>query len=83
MQFEPPVYPARARARGIEGWVDLEFFVDAEGRPYAITVTDAEPAGEFDTAALEAAAGYLYVPFELDGRTYERRVSLRMRFALE
>lgn len=81
--FEPPVYPDRAQARGVEGWVDLEFVVDAEGLPYAIAVTAAEPAGEFDLAAVEAVSGYEFEPFELDGRVYERRVALRMRFALE
>ena len=81
--FEPPVYPNRARGRGTEGWVDLEFVVDSQGRPYDIAVTAAEPAGEFDSAALTAAATYVFVPFELDGSIYERRVSLRMRFALE
>jgi protein TonB len=83
IQFEPPVYPARAVARGTEGWVDLEFIVDTQGLPRDILVTAAEPPGEFDTAALAAAATYVYQPFERDGRTYERRVTLRMRFALE
>lgn len=83
VQFEPPVYPGRAVARGTEGWVDLEFVVDRQGLPRDIVVTAADPVGEFEAAALAAAETYLYAPFELDGRQYERRVSLRMRFALE
>ena len=81
--FEPPVYPDRARVRGIEGWVDLEFVVDAQGQPHEIAVTSAEPEGEFESAAAAAIATYVFEPFELDGRTYERRVALRMRFELE
>jgi protein TonB len=83
LQFEPPVYPNRALTRGTQGWVDLEFVVDRDGRPRDLAVTGAEPEGEFDAAALTAAETYVFVPFELDGRTYERRVSLRMRFALQ
>jgi outer membrane biosynthesis protein TonB len=29
----PPAYPQRAAVRGIEGWVDVEFTVGADGRP--------------------------------------------------
>jgi len=81
--FDPPVYPSRAFNRGTEGWVDLEFIVDNEGRPRDVVVVGAEPEGEFEDAALAAARTYEFVPFELDGRVYERRVSLRMRFALQ
>ena len=83
LAFEPAVYPQRAQRLGIEGWVDLEFVVDREGLPNEIAVIGAEPAGAFDGAALAAAETFVYEPFELDGRVYERRVRLRMRFALE
>ena len=78
-----PVYPQEAAQRGIEGWVDLEFVVDAEGNPTALSVMAAEPVGRFEEAALRAIRGYRYRPFERDGQVFERRVRLRMRFALE
>ena len=83
LALEPPVYPNRALVRGIEGWVDLEFVVDRQGRVRNAVVTGAEPAGEFEASALAAAEAYVFEPFELDGRSYERRVGLRMRFALQ
>jgi len=83
MQFAPPIYPASARRRGVEGWVDLEFIVDRQGLPYAIVVAGAEPADEFEAAALDAAETYVYEPFALDGEVYERRIGLRIRFAFE
>ena len=69
----PAVYPSQAIARGIEGWVDLEFVVDRNGQPRNLAVVQASPPGRFDAAALAAVAQYRYVPFERDGRVYERR----------
>jgi TonB family protein len=79
----PVVYPAEALERGIEGWVELELVVDRAGQPRDVVVTEASPAGRFDAAALDAVRQYRYVPFERDGRIYERRVRLRVRFELE
>ncbi|MFU8821946.1 MAG: TonB family protein, partial [Gammaproteobacteria bacterium] len=77
-----PVYPMNALGQGIEGWVELEFIVDREGRPRDIVVTDAVPSGTFDRAAANAVERYRYEPFVVDGVRYERRVRLRTRFAL-
>lgn len=83
LDFEPPVYPAAALRRNIEGWVDLEFVVDDGGRTRDIEIVGAEPPRVFEEAALAAVAAYRYVPYELDGRRYARKVSLRVRFTLE
>ncbi|HJR69802.1 MAG TPA: energy transducer TonB, partial [Gammaproteobacteria bacterium] len=77
-----PTYPADAEQRGIEGWVDLEFVVDATGRPKDLKITASEPAGRFDTVASAAVAQYRFAPFERDGRAFERRVRVRVRFTL-
>lgn len=83
LEFAAPEYPNRAITRGEEGWVDLEFVVDREGLPRDIAVIGAEPAELFESAAVEAAQQYVFVPFEIDDRVYERRVQLRIRFALQ
>ena len=54
----------RLSARGIEGWVELEYVVDRTGRPRNLVVVQASPTGRFDAAALAAVAQYRYVPFE-------------------
>jgi protein TonB len=79
----PAVYPEDALQRGVQGWVDLEFIADREGRPRNLIVTGASPAGRFDEAALEAVAQYRYAPFEQDGRVYERRIRMRVRFQVQ
>ena len=84
MRSTPPaVYPPDALSRQIEGWVDLEFILDREGQPRDLVVTRASPPGRFDAAALAAVAQYRYEPFEFDGRVYERRIRLRLRFQLQ
>ena len=79
----PAVYPPELLARAVEGWVDLEFVVDRDGRTRDIIVKQGSPPGRFDEAAVEAIRGYRYVPFERDGRTYARRLKMRMRFQVQ
>ncbi len=78
----PAVYPPEALRMNIQGWVELEFIVDRTGRPKNVVLAAAEPAGRFDQAAFAAVAKYRYAPFERGGHVYERRVRLRIRFAL-
>ena len=75
-------YPSDAQRQNLQGWVELEFVVDRTGQPKNIVVVAAEPTGRFDQAALAAVATYRYAPFERGGRVYERRLRLRIRFAL-
>jgi TonB family protein len=79
----PAIYPAEAQRRNIEGWVDVEFVVGADGLPRDARVVGAEPTGWFEQAALASVALYRYEPFRRDGRVYERRAQLRIRFGLE
>jgi TonB family protein len=76
------VYPPDALRQNIHGWVELEFVVDRTGRPKNPAVVAAEPIGRFDQAALAAVAKYRYAPFVRGLHVYERRVRLRLRFAL-
>jgi len=77
------VYPRSAIAAGTTGWVEVHFSVDRNGVTRDVTVVDAEPVGEFEEAAIAALEQYRFEPFVLDGRTYERRLRLRMRFELD
>jgi protein TonB len=78
----PVEHPSQAMQRGLEGWVDLEFVVDRNGQPQNLAVVQASPPGRFDAAALAAVEQYRYAPFERDGRVYERRLRLRVRFQM-
>jgi len=79
----PAVYPADLLQRAVEGLVELELIVDRNGRPRDVVVTQAQPAGRFDAAAIAAVQQYRFVPFEQDGRVYERRLAMRVRFQVQ
>ncbi|MBK8133528.1 MAG: TonB family protein [Gammaproteobacteria bacterium] len=57
-----PAYPSRALARGIEGYVVLEFTVTAAGTTRDLRVLEASPRNVFDAAALAAAREFRYQP---------------------
>lgn len=50
-----PKYPSSAK--GVEGWVRVEFYVTPEGRTERVRVLQSEPAGLFDAAAIQAMEG--------------------------
>ncbi len=56
------VYPAQARDQGIEGYVVVEFRVDADGATRDAQVVEAQPPGVFEAAALRAVGRYKYKP---------------------
>ena len=80
--FMAPTYPARARERGTEGWVDLEFTVTKDGTTRDAVVRAAEPAGTFDRAAMDAVKRWRYEPRVVGGNVVEQRVETRLRFRL-
>ncbi len=82
-RFVAPQYPVRARERGTEGWVDIEYTVNKDGTTRDASVQAAEPAGVFDRAALDAVARWRYEPRVVNGSVIDQRVEARLRFQLE
>ena len=80
--FMAPTYPARARERNVEGWVDLEFTVTKDGTTRDTVVRAAEPANTFDRAAMDAVKRWRYEPRVVNGAVVEQRVETRLRFML-
>lgn len=66
-----PVYPQRALARGIEGWVLVEFTVTAGGSVRDVVVVEAQPERMFDRAAIAAAEKFRYKPRVINGKAVE------------
>jgi protein TonB len=58
----PPIYPSRARRRGLEGWVRLAFVVTARGQVEGLRVEASRPPGVFDKAAVEALKRWRFQP---------------------
>jgi len=57
-----PRYPARARRKKIEGWVELRFDLGSDGLPANIEILAAEPKGVFDLAARNAVNLWRFSP---------------------
>lgn len=65
------VYPRRAQARGIEGFVVVEFVVTKTGAVKNAVVVSASPEGVFERAALDAVVKFKYKPRVVDGVAME------------
>jgi TonB family protein len=83
VRYFEPRFPDDARKRGTDGWVELEFTVGTDGTVGKIAVTRSEPAGLFDSAAVNAVRRWRYRPVMSDGAAVEQRARVRIRFTLE
>lgn len=78
-----PQYPARAKQRGIEGWVELMFTITATGRVADVVVTQSHPGTIFDSAASKAVRRWKYNPKVENGEAVDRSgVRIRLTFTL-
>lgn len=78
-----PDYPPRAKQRGIEGYVDLEFTIGPTGNVLDPRVIGANPSQVFDQAALRAVRRWRYNPKIENGQAVSRTgVQVRLRFVL-
>ena len=81
-----PMYPRVAADEGIEGWVLLEFTVNASGAvdENSITVVDAEPAEVFNVTSIRAARDFVFSPRRVAGESVPvPGVQYLFRFRLE
>jgi protein TonB len=75
-----PSYPMRARRRGMEGYVEVSFIIQPDGRvdTDSLRVIDADPANVFDRAVEEAVSQWQFPPAD-----DVRRAKQRIQFQLE
>lgn len=78
-----PEYPVRARQRGIDGSVEVEFLVTRDGSVSDVRVLDETPRGlSFGESAREAIADWRFEPFRENDRPIDHRVRLEVTFDL-
>jgi len=77
-----PDYPPRAKQRGIEGWVEVEFTITKVGTVTDERVLRSNPPYIFDRAALQAIRRWRYNPQIEDGRAVEH-TGMKTRFKFE
>ncbi|HWA91991.1 MAG TPA: energy transducer TonB [Rhizomicrobium sp.] len=77
-----PTYPASAQFTGAQGDVLVDVFVSARGLPRKIRINTSSGNSALDNAAVEAVAGWHFVPATQDGDTASSWKSLKIHFQL-
>lgn len=75
----PPVYPAAARERGIQGVVVVDATIDATGEVTSATVLSGSPL--LRQSALDAVRQWKYQPAELNGQPVLSHAKINVNFA--
>lgn len=78
----PPQYPLHAKRRHLEGYVDVEFTVDREGRVADPKILAADPPNVFERAVLQALRHWRFEPRLVDGLAVVVRAKQRIDFNL-
>ena len=78
----PPIYPFRAKARGIEGWVAVEFTVTEQGRVTDIAILSADPQEIFEQSVIQCVSAWRFEPGRISGEPVRTRVKTKIRFQL-
>ena len=76
----PPVYPPDARAKGVEGTVNLGAIIDVSGTVKELTVLSGDSV--LASAAMTAVRQWVYRPTLLNGRPVEVETTIRVTFTL-
>lgn len=79
----PPLYPMRARKRGIEGWVKVAFIVDEQGHVRDVSILKAEPPGLFEQSVKSCVAGWRFKPGTVEGIPVRTKAETTIRYTLE
>ena len=66
-----PIYPSRARSRGIEGHCIVEYTVTQNGSTQDPKAVDCSPPGAFERASIKAVRKFKYRPRMVDGEPIE------------
>ncbi len=72
-----PQIPKEAYEAGIEGWVEVVFYVTKEGRVTNIRIVDAQPKGVFEAAMIESVRNWIY-PVSSGAREVQQRFDFKL-----
>lgn len=75
-------YPRRAAARQIEGYVVLSILIDANGHVQRAKVIEADPAGVFESEALQNIQKWIFRPATYGGKPVKTWANQTIRFQL-
>ncbi|HER44052.1 MAG TPA: energy transducer TonB [Candidatus Eisenbacteria bacterium] len=78
----PPVYPYKAREKGIEGAVQIKLLVNLNGSVGQVIILDARPPGYFEDAVMKNAQNWKFAPGRIGGEAVTAWVVTTVRFQL-
>lgn len=77
------IYPARARAAEVEGYVTLALLINERGEVEEVSVVRAQPAGYFEEAALSMLRKQRFTPPIKQNRAVKSRWQTTVRYRLQ
>jgi TonB family protein len=80
--MKEPVYPRGRQTQGREGWVQLNFMIDPQGKPYEVAVTDSTGDEQFERSAVRAVERSTFAPASLNGQPIDAAYNLKIKFSL-
>ena len=78
----PATYPARARAKGIEGYVVFSLLIGITGAVEQVKIVESQPEGVFDEAATQSMQAWKFEPAQYQGQPVKTWAKQRIRFDL-
>ena len=75
-------YPARAKAKEIEGFVTLSLLINTEGKIDTVKIIESEPAGIFDKSVLRTIKKWVFEPARYKGEPVQTWANQTIRFEL-
>ena len=77
-----PKYPESAKARGVQGTVEIDAIISAEGVPEELSVISS-PDDELSKAAIEGVRQWRYRPTRLNGKPVAVETTIDVNFSLK
>lgn len=78
----PMQYPARAKAKGVRGYVVLSLLIGVTGEIEQIKVVESVPEGVFDETAVGGVSQWQFEPAQYQGKAVRAWAKQRVRFDL-
>ncbi len=79
----PPIYPIKARRKGIEGRVVLQALINTDGKAVQIKVISADPPKIFDKCSKQALARWTFKPGMIEGRKVSTWIEIPITYTLD
>ena len=75
-------YPARAKAKEIEGFVTMSILINTDGKIDTVKIIESEPAGIFDKSVLRTIKKWVFEPARYKGEAVKTWANQTIRFEL-